>query len=60
MELAGCSLYDLSTRWPGDPTHCICDCVLPDRLLAGIAIEALTILQHIHSRGCAAPPHPLP
>mmetsp|Transcript_11245 Transcript_11245/g.33757 ORF Transcript_11245/g.33757 Transcript_11245/m.33757 type:complete len:736 (+) Transcript_11245:214-2421(+) len=52
MELSGCSLYDLSTNWPGEPPRNVPGYgALPDRLLAGIAVEALNILENIHARG---------
>jgi len=44
MELLGSSLFDVRTESPRRFT---------DRMLACIAIEATTMLWHLHSRGCA-------
>ena len=57
MELSGCSLYDLSTNWQGEPPRDLPGYgAIPDRLLASIALESITILQNVHARGCPHPP----
>ena len=52
MDLLGPSLWD---RWNKEGQK------MPEQLVACIAVEALTILQHLHNKGCALssrPPSP--
>lgn len=54
MELGGSSLYDVTAAWPG-PDDTKGGGLMPDRWLAAFAVEAITILQGVHARGCILP-----